>query len=1084
MSASLHLLNPGQDKTALAIALLRQVAENRPDSFPKVWALLASRRQELYFRERLAMLADGLHVHFNIEFFNFYSLNARILKLAGRPARRLSSLSRHRILAEMLKQMRDEAQLKVFQRIAETRGFVSVLARLIDELKQGSIDVEDFAGAARSQKDHELAAIYRRYQETLRQSELADVEGEGWLALATLREQPQIAEPVDMLLAHGYDQFTPVQADLLAQLSRAAGQTHITLTALPGMEASLMPSRSQVAQRRLQSAYQNLQLNLNERRHAKLATRRDPALNRLGQALFRDRIASPSGDVIKLIEMPDPAEEARAVMRAVKRLLLDGAEPDSILIVLRGWRQYADYFAWGREEYELPLLLQYERALGSEPVIAALIDLLELAPRFHRRDLLDILRSPYFDWDLDDGLVDLLDRASLEQRFLGGSPGDWLGLVRRAHQNSETKNEAQTVISAQQAQDLMRGLNALFAAIRPPEDGEPAAYVRWLEALLGTDTGQETDPANAGRSPNIIGKVHDIAAASPAIVDRDSGAIRKFRAILGDLLTSDDVLRAAMRKREPAGWAQFWSELKFALESRADGSVSLSRRRQVLVTTAAEARGLPHDHVFILGLAEGIFPAEIAQDPLYLDSERRQMQERGLDLATRAERIDDRGLFHELISLPRKSLTLSRPTFQAGRAWIESYLWRAVRSAVPDAPLARRSLGAVIEPDEAANSAELLLAVADKLNHREAEVAASALSARNWLESQRTWKHDWRRLQFNRAVEKRRLSNAPLDEFTGLITRPALLEEVALRLGDERVWSASQLNDFGYCPFRFFARRLLNLAGVEEPETGLDSLQYGSLHHKILEETYSRIRSRQLELDETNQAEALEILALVAEDLFERAPERYEFQANASWQEQSKLLLKRLEALVRLDFSPERRTIAGAPRTVHRLEKRIDEFRLALPGGLSPLRVTALIDRIDNEGGQLAVIDYKTGSARIDREDMELGRDFQMMIYLSALMSEFGEMGADEQVAGGMFWHLRNLTMSGSLLTENEDDMDLIERARAHIANHLRMARAGQFPVQPPKLEGGKCKRYCEFSRLCRIQATSLRKSLPAAPPS
>ncbi len=1082
MSATLHLASLGQDKTALAIGLLRQVTEARQDSFPTVWALLATRRQELDFRRRLAMEAGGPPVHFNCEFFNFYSLNARLLKVARQPARRLSNLARHRILAELLKQMRDEDQLKTFQSIAETRGFVSVLAGLIDELKQNSVDVEDFARAARSQKDHELAAIYRRYQDILRQSDLADVEGEGWLALATLRRRPAIASQVDMLLAHGYDQFTPVQAELLAELSRSVGQTHITLTALPDAEASALPNRSLATRRRLQSAYAKRHLSLEQRRHDAIQTNRHPALNRLGQALFRDHPGGSSGDVITLIEMPDPAEEARAVMRSIKKLLLDGVSADDILIALRDWTLYAEYFEWGREGYGLPLLLHYDRAFGGAPVIAALMDLLELPPRFRRRDLLDVLRSPYFDWNLDDNLLDLLDRASLEQRFLGGPPEDWLGLVQRARHSSETLADSQTPMTARQAHNLTQGLQAFFAATRPPDDSGLSEYIRWLEALLGEESAAEAEQESPGASPNVIRNARESDAVNRAIGDRDIKALARLKSILRALLASDDALQAAMGRSKPTSWAEFISELKYVLETGADDSINQPRTGKALVTTAAEARGLPHEHVFILGLAEGVFPAEIAQDPLYLDSERRQMQERGIGLATRAERFDDRGLFYELISLPRKSLTLSRRTFQGGRAWIESYLWRAVRAAFPDAPLARRSVGAVIEPNEAANSAELLVAIADQLNQPKASVAESALGARNWLESQRDGKQAWRRLRYNRAVEMRRLFNAPFDQYTGLLSRPAHLDEVARRLGDERVWSASQLNDFGYCPFRFFAKRLLKLTRTQEPETGLDALQFGALHHRILEETYSRIRSRQLEIAEANQAEALDILAVVADDLFARAPEQYDFQASASWLEQCTLMLKRLEALVRQDFSPERRTLAGSPRYAHRLEARIDEFRLDLGDGGPPLRLTALIDRIDNEAGQLVVIDYKTGSATINREDMEMGRDFQMMIYLSALMSEFAEMGADEDVAGGMFWHLRNLKVSGSLLTDDEDDLRLLEKAKAHIANHLRMARAGQFPVQPPKLENGKCTRYCEFSRLCRIQATGRHKSLPALP--
>ena len=1078
MSSTLHLTSRGHDKTALAIALLRELSEPRQDRFPTIWVLLATRRQELHFRQQLALADDGPAAQFNIEFFNFYSLNARLLKLAAQPVRRLSSLTRERILARLLRDMLHDGQLSVFHRIADTRGFVQVMAALIDELKQNSVDVDDFAKAARSPKDQEIAAIYSRYQETLRRSELADVEGEGWLALATLRAKPRIASHIDMLLAHGYDQFTSVQAALLAQLSRQVAQTHITLSAAPD---DALPSRSQLALRRLQAAHDKLNIGLELRHHAEPAADRQPALHRLSQAIFSARAGGSHDNAIRFIEMPEPADEAQAVMRAVKRLLLDGARPDSILIVLRDWALYADAFAWGRDEFKLPLKLQYAGALSSIPVIAALIDLLELAPRFRRQDLLDSLRSPYFDWKLEPGLVEALDRLSLEQRFLAGSPADWLALVKHAGRKAAEAmaDGAPTLISPQQAQDLAQGLAAFFEILEPPQTGHLPDYVSWLEGLLGRESAEQDEPTEP--SPNIILQAQGYASANADIVERDKRALRSFSAILRELLASDQVLQAAMGGGAPGSWPAFWSELKHALAADADASVNQPRTNNALVTTATEARGLPHDHVFVLGLAEGIFPAESASDPLYLDSERKRMQARGIPLATRAERNDDRGLFYELISLPRTSLTLSRPSFQRGRAWIESYLWRAARAVFPDAPLIRRSVGAVIQPDEAANSVELMLAIARSLNETRPDEAQAGLRARSWLGGRPGLGAAWQRLHANRARELRRLSNAPFDHFSGILTRASLLEEVARRLGDERVWSATQLNDFGYCPFRFFAKRLLGLARTQEPERGLDALQFGALHHKILERTYRRIRARQLELHESNQAQALDILAAEAQDLFAQAPANYGFAPSPSWTQQSQFLLKRLQALIRLDFSADRVTIAGEPRRVLRLEERIDEFKLELGAGLPPLRVTALIDRVDSEEGQLVVIDYKTGSTRITRDDIVQGRDFQMMVYLSALMSEFDDMDADETVAGGIFWHLRNLQTSGRIKTDNEDDMAALEQARAHIAKNLLMARAGQFPVMPSRLEGGKCASYCEFSRLCRIQATGRYKPLPAA---
>ena len=1085
MARILHLAPIGTGKTDLVLSLLEDVAQ-RQHALPKVWVLLATRRQELSFRQRLIERNDSIPVYFNIEFFNFYTLNARLLKIAGEPVRRLNNLTRHGLLRRLLAQMLQEGQLGFFHRIAETRGFVSILAQLFDELKQAGVDVEDFAAAAHSAKDKEIAAIYRRYQATLIQSGLADVEGEGWLALARLRARSEIASEVDLLLVDGYDQFTLVQAQLLAELSRTIKQVHLTLTDIPDVHAHALPHRSLLARARLTNAYAEAGIVLKAQRVEPRLGERQRDLERLGQLFFRVVQPEAGGDAIRLIAMPDPAEEVKTVLRAVRSQLLGGVQPDDILIALRDWDRYATHFESGAGDYELPLLLHYERSFNSIPVIAALIDLLQLAPRFRRRNLLDTLRSPYVDAGLDAELIDLLDRISMEQQFLGGGKSDWLEIIQLAGQQATvTKHDVQfTALTQSQADELKTRLTAFFDGVTPPKHADIRSYIRWLIGLLGSDP--RADPEDGERKAdenpytlNIIMRAWDHEYANAAIVQRDISALNGMKGILRDLLSSDDVLRTTFGQAADVSWRQFSSDLKHALETTADDPFNFGRNGQVLVTTASEARGLPHQHVYIVGLAEGVFPAEVSEDPLYLDSEREVLQERGIPMATQAERIDDQGLFYELISLPRETLTLSRPTYKAGKVWIESHLWRAVTRVFPELPIESRAVGSVIHPAEAANSSEVMLAIADQLNEQDVMSAESALSVMNWLPSRDGYAEQWRHISCGRSVELGRLSDSPFDRFSGILSHPDLVAEVARRLGDNRVWSASRLKDYGLCGFRYFAKRLLRLEEVKEPEPGFDAAQLGLLNHRILEDTYRKIRERALSIHEGNLSAALEIFTETALDLLDAAPYLFNFRATATWHEEKQVLLNRLVAMIKQDFSPDSPLSKfGDSRCVHDLETEFNDVEIDMPPGMKPIRVTGYIDRIDNVDGKLVVVDYKSGSTPISRQEMEIGRDFQMMIYVLALTNLFEKMETEEELAGGLFWHLRNLKASGVYSADNEDDDAALELAREHIARNLQHGRDGQFPIHATALEDGKCARFCEFSHFCRMHVTGRHKTL------
>lgn len=1086
MAHSLHLAPAGTGKTTRLLALLRDLTQSERHRLPKVWALLATRRQAMNFRHGLAELDEAVSVYSNIEFFNFYSLNARLLKSAGAPVRRLNNMTRLSLLRQLLAEMRADGDLEYFQRIADTRGFVSIMADLIDELKQASVGENDFAAAAGNDKEEEIARIYRRYQETLRRSDLADVEGEGWLALAKLRERPQIASDVDLLIVDGYDQFTHVQAQLLAALARAIDEIHITLTDLPSATAEALPHRSVRARQTLGRAFTNARLHLKVETIAPDANERQADLELLSQRGFRDLPAASDSDAIRMIAMPNPAEEVRSVLRKIKRQLLDGVQPDDILVAIRDWNRYAAHFETGREAYELPLLLHFESGLHTAPVIAVILDLLGMAPQFRRRDLLDVLRSPYIAAGLESEQIDLLDRISLERQFLGGGARDWLDMVKRADRSVIAYNDDSqpTVLTPEQRQTLCSRLSAFFDAVTPAERADTAAYVDWLEGLLGAEPGSESPGASSqiarhGFSLNIVARARQHSGGKFEIIRRDLAALAGLKRVLRDMAANDDVLRATFGETAEMDWRRFWSDLKHALETTVADPFHRSRAGQVLVATASEARGLPHRHVYILGLAEGLFPAEVSEDPLFLDTERENLQANGIQLATQAERIDDQGLFYELISLPRDSLTLSRPTFQAGKVWIESHLWRAVRRVFPRLKVETGAVGSVVEPEEAASGTEALLGVAASLNAKRMDNAETALRIRNWLRRDTAFAPQWRQIEAGRRIELGRLSNAPFDRFSGVLANPDLLRTVARRLGHDRVWSATQLKDYGLCGFRFFAKRLLKLEQLEAPEAGFDAAQLGLLNHRILEETYREIDARALRIDEDNLEAALDIFARAAEDILERAPQLFNFRATATWQAEKQVLRKRLAAFIRQDFSPgSPLSRFGDGRYVHKLELHLNDVKIELAAGRPPLRVKGYIDRIDLVDGKLVVIDYKSGAAAISRREMEIGRDFQMMIYMLALRNVIEQMGKETEVAGGLFWRLRNLKASGLHVAGDEADDAAIEMARQHVARNVRQSRHGQFPVRATALENGKCARYCEFSRLCRMRVTSPYKKL------
>src|SRR5689334_6582344 len=183
MPGELLLAPVGAGKTEYALAQLQNIVEEQP--FAPIWVLLPGRRQEDALRQRLVEGTRNRRVYFNVTFFSFYTLYARLLDMVGKPQREVDETARLRLIRGLLIELQQNHQLTVFHKIADKPGFAKVVADFIYELKQNVVYPDKFEAVAASgtDKDRDLANIYIAYQELLRRNNLIDREGEGWLAL-------------------------------------------------------------------------------------------------------------------------------------------------------------------------------------------------------------------------------------------------------------------------------------------------------------------------------------------------------------------------------------------------------------------------------------------------------------------------------------------------------------------------------------------------------------------------------------------------------------------------------------------------------------------------------------------------------------------------------------------------------------------------------------------------------------------------------------------------------------------------------------------------------------------------------------
>jgi ATP-dependent helicase/DNAse subunit B len=260
----------------------------------------------------------------------------------------------------------------------------------------------------------------------------------------------------------------------------------------------------------------------------------------------------------------------------------------------------------------------------------------------------------------------------------------------------------------------------------------------------------------------------------------------------------------------------------------------------------------------------------------------------------------------------------------------------------------------------------------------------------------------------------------------------------------------------------------------------------GTVHHEILERVYAEVGRRGLNIEPDALDAALAILAEIGPAVLAAAPDRLGFRVTAQWEAEREGVMRRLEGLLRLDFSEKHplRKLAPGPRRPYRQEASFGTDggpTVAIPievdGVTELLTARGYIDRMDQVGDGVVLVDYKTGSTPIPVTEMMDGRNFQMMLYLLAAHAlVVSDPDGPSAVLGGAFWHIRGNKPSGTIAWDEEGEA-AVEVARGHLGRYIAAGRRGDFSVQPRKADHGRCNHYCEYAQLCRLSSTNQRKT-------
>jgi ATP-dependent helicase/DNAse subunit B len=334
--------------------------------------------------------------------------------------------------------------------------------------------------------------------------------------------------------------------------------------------------------------------------------------------------------------------------------------------------------------------------------------------------------------------------------------------------------------------------------------------------------------------------------------------------------------------------------------------------------------------------------------------------------------------------------------------------------------------------------------------------------------------------------------------YEGVLSQPANLKYLRERFATDKEFSATQLEGYAQCPYRFWVTDVLKIGEVESPDQFTDYGLRGDIVHEVLLQLHSRLEPtaeavpmesavvvfrellQQRLADEYADTDLLAALLRIEQRLLEEWGDEYAQQWNsyhAAINEQSGAFLK--PSLFEISF--------GTPHSPAPDEEIRPGLTLGHAG--AETRIRGRIDRIDvgeiNGQPVFNIIDYKTGrKPATAASQVKAGRTLQLILY--ALATQRLNLAGDNAIplqAG--YWCLREtgwtpLSKAPKIgpdgIQQHADWLALVDVLDDLVPRLAAGIRLGAFPVFN---SDAACATYCPYKTTCRVsQIRPLAESL------
>jgi ATP-dependent helicase/DNAse subunit B len=975
--------------------------------------IVPSKRSGRFLLERLKNLIlakqseSNLSGLFNLQILPFYDVCQLILKSQNISYELLPKELKNEVIHKALAKLNSNKQLKYLSSIAHLPGTSAAIAELIDEFERSGLTADDVIRSLEKthsyQSRHfELANIYREYWNCLNSLGYIDQKQLAFLARECLFS-PQL-NPIHLgiLLVDGFDRISPLQAQVIHGLAKSSSQTCISFDYVTSDEPLSDVFLKHEDYIWKKASFEQLSKTLS------------PEIEIMPEA---KQLANAEIEYFSTIDnFLEMQEIARQCKQSITKRKIN---PNDILVVVRNLKEYRGTIENAFNQAQLDYIIDESTALSPLPLAKFLKNLLQLPINdFSRTDLIDCLSSPYFRpsaLNLSPDDLTLLNKLSLEAHLLSGS-GNWLSLPLPNH--------------------IKEGLKVLFAD------------------LSASNTSQNLY-RHCQITENIMAKYMFLAERnkdnSTLLARMEEKILREFRKVFSTFLDEQNISGEIQFTRE-----DFLTKLELRIEASTFAN-TLNAKNTILVSSADTAPDRVFSEIYIAGLVEGEFPKHVKTSGFIGSDELNNWQKLGISLDNpRLAPEFERALFSSLLRRSKEKICFSFPKYKmTGEELTPSFFIQEIFKKDPkEIPL--------LYPFE-------------KANHLPTS-ASEAVAAWIWnygynvnlipsyWQDHPTIGDYWQSISEPLRSSLTRLKSNQLNIFNGYLSDFVLTK--ALKINTPEVWSASSLNTYRQCPFKFWLSYILKVEPFDEPVLGLSPKLKGQVHHKILELYYGQTNKsdKNNKTTETNSTD--EVLDNAFTDTMQWLSRVPEFHAGPYWENEKKEIYFRLSRFIQNESIRLENNMYQTKASMFEVgfgDNNSQYPALTINSAYGPIKIKGKIDRIDvcKDNKIAKVIDYKLGSQRLSVPDALKGDNLQIPIYALAVEQA---IIPGSTVVEGTYISTNAAESIGYL--DFEKYADLKPSTEEHIGLIISGVSSGDFRVSPSKT---KVCSSCPHGNICRI---------------